>query len=107
MRKTQLSARFQKKMKKKTGEDQDFSENHDSENKWNKHVYENIKQKKCDSDADDQMESSDDLETVNRWNNEYYDNFGVHDNDDIMMNESWNHFDSDEDGSINLLDYNT
>ena len=53
------------------------------------------------------MESTDELETVNRWNNEYDDNFGVHNNDDVMMNESWNHFDSDEDKSFNLLDYNT
>ena len=70
-------------------------------------IYENTTQKKCDSDTDDEMESTDELETVNRWNNEYDDNFGVHNNDDVMMNESWNHFDSDEDKSFNLLDYNT
>ena len=51
------------------------------------------------------MESTDDLETINRWNSEYDDNFSVQDND--MMNESWNHFDSDEDQSFNLLYYNT
>ena len=47
----------------------------------------NITQKKCGSDTDDEMESIDDLETANRWNNEYDDNFGVHNNDDVMMNE--------------------
>ena len=67
----------------------------------------NITQKKCGSDTDDEMESIDDLETANRWNNEYDDNFGVHNNDDVMMNESWNHFDSDEDRSFNLLYFNT
>ena len=61
----------------------------------------------CGSNAGDKMESTDDLETVNRWNSEYDDNFSVQDNDDIMMNESWNHFDSDEDQSFNLLYYNT
>ena len=90
-----------------TSEDQDFSEEDDSEDEWDKHVYEYITQKKCDSDADDEMESTDDLEMVNRWNNEYDDNFGVHNNDDVMMNESWNHFDSDEKESFNPLDYNT
>ena len=51
------------------------------------------------------MESTDNLETVDRWNNEYDDNFGVH-NNDVMMNESWNNLDSDEDESFNPLDYN-
>ena len=51
------------------------------------------------------MESTDGLETVDRWNNEYDDNFGVSHND-VMMNESWNHFDSDENESFNPLDYN-
>ena len=61
---------------------------------------------KCGSDTDDEMESTDDLETVDRWNSEYHDNFSVQ-NNDAMMNESWNHSDSDEDESFNLLDYNT
>ena len=90
-----------------TGKDQDFLVEDDNGDEWDIHVSEKIKQKKCDSDTDDQMESTDDLETVNRWNNEYDDNFGIHGNDDIMMNESWNHFDSDEGESFNLLDYNT
>ena len=80
-----------------TEEDQDFSEEDDSEDELNKHVYENITQKKCGSDTDEEMEHTDDLETVNRWNSEYDDDFSVHNNDDVMMNESWNHFDSDED----------
>ena len=88
-----------------TGEDQDFSEEDDSEDEWDKHVYENITQKKCGSDTNDEIESTDDLETVHSWNNEYDDNFGVH-NNDVMMNASWNHFDSNEDESFNLLDYN-
>ena len=88
-----------------TGEDQDFSEEDDSEDEWDKHVYENITQKKCGSDKNDEMESTDNLETVDRWNNEYDDNFGVH-NNDVMMNESWNNFDSDGYESFNLLDYN-
>ena len=41
------------------------------------------------------MESNDDLETVNRWNSEY-DNVSVQNNDDAMMNGSWNHFNSDD-----------
>ena len=53
------------------------------------------------------MESTDDLQTVHRWNSEYDHNFSVHNNDDFMANESWNHFDSDEDESFNPLDYNT
>ena len=53
------------------------------------------------------MEHTDDLETVKKWNSEYDDGFSVHNNDDVMMNESWNHFDSDEDESLNPLDYNT
>ena len=51
-----------------TGEDQNFSEEDDSEDEWDKHVYENITQKKCGSDTDDEMESTDDLEPVDRWN---------------------------------------
>ena len=50
------------------------------------------------------METTDDLETAYRWNSEY-DTFSVQ-NNDVMMNESWNHFDSDEDETFNLLDYN-
>ena len=88
-----------------TGEDQDFSEEDDSEDEWDKHVYENITQIKCGSDTNDEIESTDDLETDDRRNNEYDDNFGVH-NNDVMMNASWNHFDSNEDESFNLLDYN-
>ena len=57
-------------------------------------------------DTDDEMESNDDLETVDRWNSEYDDNFSVHNNDDVMMYQSWSHSDSDEDKSFNLLDYN-
>ena len=68
-------------------------------------MYENITQEKCGSDTDDEMESIDDLETVDRWNNEYDDDFGVP-NNDVMMNESWNHSDSDEDESFNPIDYN-
>ena len=89
-----------------TSEDQDFSEEDDSEDEWDKHVCENITQKRCVSDTDDEMESTDDLETINRWNNEYDDTFGDH-NNNVMMSESWNHFDSDEDESFNPLDYNT
>ena len=85
--------------------DRNFSEEDDSEDEWDKHVYENISQKKCGSDTDDEMETTDDLETAYRWNSEY-DTFSVQNNDDVMMNESWNHFDSDEDESFNLLDYN-
>ena len=84
--------------------DRNFSEEDDSEDEWDKHVYENISQKKCGSDTDDEMETTDDLETAYRWNSEY-DTFSVQ-NNDVMMNESWNHFDSDEDESFNLLDYN-
>ena len=58
-----------------TCEDHDFSEEDDSEDEWDKHVYENITQKKCGSDTNDETESTDDLETVDRWNNEYDDNF--------------------------------
>ena len=90
-----------------TEEDQDFSEEDDSEDEWGKHVFENVTQKKCGSDTDGEMEHTDDLETVNKWNSEYDDGFSVHNNDDVMMNESWNHFDSDEDESLNPLDYNT
>ena len=61
---------------------------------------------KCGSDTDNEMESTDDLGTVDRWNSEYDDNFSVQ-NNDAMMNESWNHSDSDEDESFNPLDYNT
>ena len=50
------------------------------------------------------MERTDDLETVDRWKSEYDDNFSGHNNDDVMINESWNHFHSDEDKSFNLLD---
>ena len=85
--------------------DRNFSEEDDSEDEWDKHVYENISQKKCGSGTDDEMETTDDLETAYRWNSEY-DTFSVQNNDDVMMNESWNHFDSDEDESFNLLDYN-
>ena len=70
-------------------------------------VYENITQKKCGSDTDDEMEHIDDLETVDRWNSEYDDNFSVHDNDDVLMNESWNHFHSDEDEIFSPPDCNT
>ena len=85
--------------------DRNFSEEDDSEDEWDKHVYENISQKKCGSDTDDEMETTDDLETVHRWNSEHNDNFSVQ-NNDVTMNE-WNHFDSDEDESFNPLDYNT
>ena len=88
------------------GEDQNFSDEDDSEEKWGKYVYENITQNKCGSDTDDEMETTDDLETVHRRNSEYDDNFSVQNNDDVTMNESWNHFDSDEDESFNPLDYN-
>ena len=43
---------------------------------------------KRSGNTDDEMESTDDLETVDRWNNEY-DNFSVQNNDDVIMNESW------------------
>ena len=85
---------------------QDFSEEDDSENEWDKGVYENIMQKKCGSDTYDEMESTDDLESLHRWNSEYDNNFSVHNNVDVMMNGSWNHSDSDEGESFNLLDYN-
>ena len=84
-----------------TGKDQNLSEEDDSEDEWDKYVYEKITQKKCGSDTDDEMETTDDLETVHRRNNEYDDNFSVQSND-----ESWNHFDSDEDESFNPLNYN-
>ena len=88
-------------------ENQDFSEEHGSKYEWDKHVYENITQKKCSSDTDDDMESTDDLETVDRQNNEYDDNFGVY-NKDAKMNACWNYFDSNEGYLIqNYLDYNT
>lgn len=64
------------------------------------------KEKKCGSDTYDEMESTDELETVVRWNSEYDDNFSIHNNDDVKMNESWNHFGSDEDKGFNPLDYN-
>ena len=67
--------------------DQNFSEEDDSEDEWDKHVYENISQKKCGSDADNEMETTEDLETVYRWNSECDDNFSVQNNDDVMMNE--------------------
>ena len=88
-----------------TGKDQNLSEEDDSEDEWDKYVYEKITQKKCGSDTDDEMETTDDLETVHRWNSEHNDNFSVQ-NNDVTMNE-WNHFDSDEDESFNPLDYNT
>ena len=69
-----------------TKEDQDFSEEDDSDDELNKHVYENITQKKCGSDTDEDMEHTDDLETVNRWNSESDDDFSVHNNDDVTMN---------------------
>ena len=49
-----------------TGEDQDFYEEDDCEDKWDKHVYENITQKKFGSDIDDEMVSTDYPETVDR-----------------------------------------
>ena len=52
---------------KLTREDQDFiefSEQDDSEDESNKYIYENIIQKKCESDTDNEMENADDLETV-------------------------------------------
>ena len=52
------------------------------------------------------MKTTDDLETVHRWNSEYDNNFSVQNNDVVTMNESWNHFDSDEDESFNPLNYN-
>ena len=58
---------------------------------------------KRSGNTDDEMESTDDLETVDRWNNEY-DNFSVQNNDDVIMNESWDNFDSNEDDSYNPLD---
>ena len=89
-----------------TGEDQNFSEEDDSEDEWDKYVYENFTQKKCDSDTNDEIETTDDLETVDIWKSEYDDNFAVQNNDNVMMNESWNHFDSDEDETFNPLDCN-
>ena len=80
-----------------TSKDQHFSEEDESEDEWDKHLYENITQKKCGSNADDEIENTDDLEAVDRWNSEYDGNFSAQDNDDVMMNESWNHFDSGED----------
>ena len=88
-----------------TGEDQNFSVEDDSEDEWDKYVYENVTQKKCGSDTYNEMEATDDLETVDRWNGEYDNNFSVQ-NNEVMMHESWNHFDSDEDKSFNPLDYN-
>ena len=85
--------------------DQNFSVEDDSEDEWDKCVYENATQKKCGSDTYNEMETTDDLETVDRWNGEYYNNFSVQ-NNEVMMHESWNHFDSDEDKSFNPLDYN-
>ena len=69
------------------GEDQNFSEEDDSEDEWDKYVYENVTQKKCDSDANDEIETTDEIETVDIWNSEYDDNFAVQNNDDVMMNE--------------------
>ena len=89
-----------------TGEDQNFSEEDDSEDEWDKYVHENVTQKKCDSDTNDEIETTDDLETVDIWKSEYDDNFAVQNNDNVMMNESWNHFDSDEDETFNPLDCN-
>ena len=60
-----------------------FSEEDDSENESDKHVYENITQVKCGSGTDDQIESTDEIETVNRWNSEYDDNSSVHNNGDM------------------------
>ena len=87
-----------------TREDQDFSEEVDSEDEWDKYVYVDITKKKCGSDTVDEMESTDGLETVDRWNSEHGDNFSVDDNDVGKMDEPWNHFDSDEDESFNPLD---
>ena len=53
------------------------------------------------------MESTDDLETLHRWNSEYSNNFSVHNNVDVMMNESWNHSDSEEGESFSPFDYNS
>ena len=69
------------------GEDQNFSEEDDSEDEWDKYLYENVTQKKCDSDANDETETTDEIETVDIWNSEYDDNFAVQNNDDVMMNE--------------------
>ena len=88
-----------------TAEDQNFSVEDDSEDEWDKYVYENVTQKKCGSDTYNEMEATDDLETVDKWNGEYDNNFSVQ-NNEVMMHESWNHFDSDEDKSFNPLDYN-
>ena len=87
-------------------EDQDFSQEVASEDEWDKYVYGSIMQKKCGSDAVDEMESADDLGTIERCNSEQGDTFSV-DNNVGMMNESWNHFDSDDHGSFSVLDYNT
>ena len=86
-----------------TGEDQFFFEEDDSEDEWDKYLYENITQKKCGSDADDEMETTDDLETIHRWNSEYDDNFSIQNDDDVMMNQSWNHFDMRTRVSIRLI----
>ena len=90
-----------------TREDEDcteFSEEDDSEDEWDKYVYENITQKKCDNDTDDEIENADDLETVDRWNSGYDGNFSLHNNDIVMMNKSWDLFDSDKDKRFNPLD---
>ena len=58
-----------------TGKDQNFSEKDDSEDEWEKYVYENITQKRCGSDTDKEMETNDDLEIFDRWYSEYDDNF--------------------------------
>ena len=86
-----------------TGEDQFFFEEDDSEDEWDKYLYENITQKKCGSDTDDEMETTDDLEPVHRWNSEYDDNFSIQNDDDVMMNQSWNHFDMRTRVSICLI----
>ena len=44
--------------------------------------------------------------TLHRWNSKYDNNFSVHNNVDVMMNESWNHSGSDEGKSFNPLDHN-
>ena len=49
------------------------------------------------------METTDDLETIHRWNSEYDDNFSIQNDDDVMMNQSWNHFDMRTRVSIRLI----
>ena len=58
-----------------TSKDQHFLEEDESEDEWDKHLYENITQKKCGSNADDEIENTDDLEAVDNNNNNNNKNF--------------------------------